>query len=1551
MALAGVLYTELIPILNKTALRAEMERGIVGPSRGAGTAAGKEIQRGMRPGLSAVEQDAMMTGRRSGSNLGNEFTRGADGRLRNARGQFARSGNEIGTALSGGVGTGARRGASAVEESGGRIRKDISRTSRGVGTLETTTRGSMAKVGDAFGLPLAGMSKMKLGVAGVAVAVVGAGVATVKVAGDFQESTTQLVTGAGESEKALGMVRNGLLNMAGQVGVSAADLSKGLYLIESAGFHGAAGLNILKVAAEGAKVGNADMETVANSVTSALKAYHKPASDAASVTNTLIATVAHGKTHMQDLASSLGNVLPISAALHVPLSEVGGAMATMTAQGTNAAKAATALRFLMMNLVNPTHKAASAMQDVGLTSKQVADTLSHKGINAALTLMTDAVAKKFPRGSAAYVQAMAQMVGGTRGMTAALELSGAHAPEFIKNSKAIGKSAGDNSGKVHGWALVQKDFNQRFAEAKDAVGALAIRIGTALLPAFTGMVDWIKRGTTWLTQHLTPALKKVGDIISPIAKAISGGLSGGGKQKPSPIAPGTNTAGGQMNAATRSANIAAPPMPKKGPINAFVADIVSVWKTLVRATREIWTTVWRVIVTAVGIIKAIWTKYGKQIFTVVKTHFIDILNYIRAVMRIIGGFVNLFMGVITGHWGRAWKGIKQIASGVWLAIRSVVREALNYIWAAIRVVIAAVVFVWRVGWRAVAALFRVVWKGIKALAGVLFRNVVVPIRDGLTAFGNFWRRVWNTVASFFGRVWRTLVGVASRVWGAISGAFRSGLNAFVGFWRRIWNTVSGFFSRVWRGISGFARRIWNDVYAFYSRAFSTYIGFWRRVWNAVSGFFSRVWRAISGFARRIWNDIYAFYARAFQGWINIWKRVWNTVSGFFSRIWRAISNFARKIWHDIAAFFSGVLRAFIDFWKRQWNSIKDKFVGIWHDIWNAGKSAWHNITSFFSGALKGFIGFWKTQWTNVKNGFVNIWKDIGKAVASAWGWVERAVATAVNKIIDLINDFTGFINKIPFLPDIPKIGHVHWGGAANGGVVRGSGGGGGIRQAANGTVLPGYSPGVDSIPFMLSPGEGVLVPEAVRALGPSWVLETNRKFAGGRQNPAPSHGRHYAAAGHSPGLINRAREAHGQKPLSVDAERAQFTNAMKRPNVKAGSLIDLFLKPAMAVANAAVGPALDLMPGGSKKIIAKTIKGFVDHTIKALFHVGEDGIHNAVDPVGNAMRGDVIAFAKKFIGTPYVWGGSEPGGFDCSGLVEFVLNHFKIHPPRTAHEQQKWAPHESKKAALPADLAFWGNPAHHVAFWLGNNKILQAPHTGANVEISSVNQGSDFAGFGSVPGLGGATSSVPGVAQWRSTILNVLRMLHQPASLLRDVEILIKGESNGVANAGNLGDRNARAGNPSMGLAQVIGPTFRAYAGRFAHTPPMSHGVSLDPTANVYAGLNYGIHNYGSIANIPGIRSVNRGGPYLPYDAGGSLHPGLSLVYNGTGRNETVLPPAESAALRAIAEHRSGDGGGQFTGKLYLDSGQLLGVVDGRIEKQSAMHDRQLRNGRIVPPR
>jgi hypothetical protein len=94
---------------------------------------------------------------------------------------------------------------------------------------------------------------------------------------------------------------------------------------------------------------------------------------------------------------------------------------------------------------------------------------------------------------------------------------------------------------------------------------------------------------------------------------------------------------------------------------------------------------------------------------------------------------------------------------------------------------------------------------------------------------------------------------------------------------------------------------------------------------------------------------------------------------------------------------------------------------------------------------------------------------------------------------------------------------------------------------------------------------------------------------------------------------------------------------------------------------------------------------------------------------GGRSPGAILNFAKQFLGVPYLWGGVSPAGFDCSGLMMYVFKHFGINLPRTAAQQQRVG-RAVRPPYLPADLLFFGSPAHHVGMYAGRGLMLDAPH-------------------------------------------------------------------------------------------------------------------------------------------------------------------------------------------------------------------------------------------------
>jgi len=108
----------------------------------------------------------------------------------------------------------------------------------------------------------------------------------------------------------------------------------------------------------------------------------------------------------------------------------------------------------------------------------------------------------------------------------------------------------------------------------------------------------------------------------------------------------------------------------------------------------------------------------------------------------------------------------------------------------------------------------------------------------------------------------------------------------------------------------------------------------------------------------------------------------------------------------------------------------------------------------------------------------------------------------------------------------------------------------------------------------------------------------------------------------------------------------------------------------------------------------------------------------------NTLGGQAVALAYQFLGVPYVWGGSTPSGFDCSGLTMYVYRQLGIKLGHYTGFQYYEGRHVPRDQLEPGDLLFFhansaGVPQHE-GMYIGNGSFIHAPHTGDVVRTASL---------------------------------------------------------------------------------------------------------------------------------------------------------------------------------------------------------------------------------------
>ncbi len=147
-----------------------------------------------------------------------------------------------------------------------------------------------------------------------------------------------------------------------------------------------------------------------------------------------------------------------------------------------------------------------------------------------------------------------------------------------------------------------------------------------------------------------------------------------------------------------------------------------------------------------------------------------------------------------------------------------------------------------------------------------------------------------------------------------------------------------------------------------------------------------------------------------------------------------------------------------------------------------------------------------------------------------------------------------------------------------------------------------------------------------------------------------------------------------------------------------------------------------------KKIIRKQVKATSGYKrldayrTKPEFTTGDPTITQHSVMYDGTIGGAIVSEASKYLGTPYVWGGTTPEGFDCSGLVQYVMQSLGISVNRVAEEQFKNGVSVNRDELRPGDLVFFEQNGyiHHVGIYAGNGMMIHAPHTGDVVKYQSI---------------------------------------------------------------------------------------------------------------------------------------------------------------------------------------------------------------------------------------
>jgi len=272
---------------------------------------------------------------------------------------------------------------------------------------------------------LANFQNFAVDVGRVAAAAISAvAVASVREAAQFETTFAKIQGLVGLTADEIGDLEKAARDLGPQFGKSGNEAADALFFITSAGLRGATAVDVLEASLKGAAIGLGDVGSIANAATAAMNTYGESNLSGTDAVEALAEAVRLGQFAPEELAGALGRVIPISAELGVSFQETTGLIAALTKGGLSASEAVTGIRGAMQAFIKPTEEAKKMMEQYGLTSEGVAESIEQDGFLSTLTKLREAFGDN--------QEDFTKVIGSIEGLSAVFSLTGENTEAYAE---------------------------------------------------------------------------------------------------------------------------------------------------------------------------------------------------------------------------------------------------------------------------------------------------------------------------------------------------------------------------------------------------------------------------------------------------------------------------------------------------------------------------------------------------------------------------------------------------------------------------------------------------------------------------------------------------------------------------------------------------------------------------------------------------------------------------------------------------------------------------------------------------------------------------------------------------------------------------------------------------------------------------------------------------------------------------------------------------------------------------------------------------------------
>lgn len=642
-----------------------------------------------------------------------QMATGLDASVATARASVAGLGAEFGTV--------AGEAAASATEITAASRESAAATTEASGAAAASSKRSAAAMGETS----AGLMKYATGLAAAGFGLFEA----IKGATQFNAAMVKINTQAGVSKSQIKGLGDSVLNLAGQVGSNPDSLAEALYHVESSfastGITGAKAMDILKVAAEGAALGHANLVDVTNALDAAIASGIPGVQNYSQAMGALNAIVGSGDMQMQDLADAMGTgMVAVVKGYGLSLKDVGAALATFGDNNIRGAKAGTDLRMTVEALSQPVKTAAQYLIEFGMKQNTLQKDMETGGLSKALTDLQN----HFKKAGITATQeggVITDMFGKKAG--AGIGVLMGQFDRFESKYPELNKGANNFASS---WQTASHTLSQEWADLKAGLESLSIKLGTALMPALSKVLGLIREGVQWITQHKMAMQALASLLAGLLVAALWGVVAALAAIEVNPVVAGItalgaaafyawthfktfrvvvmdianvlrtvllgafhlaqaavkdliswfNGHGSEFSAAWQKVVKAVQVVVKWFDDNvikwvqARVADLVTWWDSHSQELAQVWHDIWALISANVRLawntwihpvlilLQSVWTAVWKSCWDVIKLVWAAVSGIVTTAMHLILNIIGIVLDLITGHWGKAWQDVKKLVS-------------------------------------------------------------------------------------------------------------------------------------------------------------------------------------------------------------------------------------------------------------------------------------------------------------------------------------------------------------------------------------------------------------------------------------------------------------------------------------------------------------------------------------------------------------------------------------------------------------------------------------------------------------------------------------------------------------------------------------------------------------------------------------------------------------------------------------------------------------------------------------------------------------------------